>query len=247
MNGEPQPDEPAFARAFRRLGPAGWLAVAATFLPLLGTVTLLTSLTRLAPWLESHQTTGLAIYIAGFALLSGIAILPTHASAILGGWAFKFAEGFPAAMAGFLGGALIGYSIARRASGDRAVKLIEENPKWRAVYDALLGSGFWKTMLIVALLRLPPNSPFALTNLVLAATRVPLFAFIVGTLIGMMPRISLVVYLASHASELDFSLGKSWGMLAGGIVVLLIVFAIIGHIAKRAIDRLGGAAPRAQP
>lgn len=234
--------ESRVSAVFRRLGPTGWLAVASALLPVLGTVTLITLLSDLAPWLASHQEVGVAIYIAGFALLSGVAILPTHASAILGGWAFKFAQGFPAAMAGFVGGAIIGYAIARTASGDRALRLIRENPKWHAVHAALLASGFWKTLLIVALLRLPPNSPFALTNLVLAATGVPLTIFLLGTFVGMMPRIALVVYLASHASQLDFSLGKSWGMLFGGIAVLLVVFAIISHIARRAIDRVSVAA-----
>lgn len=226
------------AETFRRLGPAGWLAVAATTMPLLGLVSIVVFLDDLAPWLAAQEMRGVAIYIAGFTILSGIAILPTHASAIVGGWAFKFSIGFPAAMVGFFGGALVGFAIARYFSGDRALRVIDEHPKWRAVYAALLGSGFWRTLFIITLLRLPPNSPFALTNMVLAATRVPLLAYLIGTILGMMPRIALIVYLAAHASKLDFSVGKSWWIMGGGIVTLLIVFGIIGLIARRAIERV---------
>jgi uncharacterized membrane protein YdjX (TVP38/TMEM64 family) len=223
---------------FRRLGSVGPLAIAASVFPLIGFVTVLSQLNNLAPWLKSHAETGVAIYIALFIVLAGIALLPTHAAAILGGWAFGFSEGYPAAMAGFLGGALVGYGIARPAAGRRVVDLIDEHPKWKAVYVALLGSGFWKTLGIVALLRLPPNSPFAITNLVLAATRVALIPYALGTLIGMAPRIGLVVWLSSHASQLDLGIGKDRWILVGGAVIAILVLAIIGTIAKRAVARV---------
>ncbi len=82
-----------------------------------------------------------------------------------------------AAMAGFAGGAIIGYVIARRASGDRAAMLLRDHPKWQAVRDALVrdheSRSFLKTVSMIALFRMPPNSPFALTNLEMASVKVP--------------------------------------------------------------------------
>lgn len=225
-------------KTIKRLGAVGPLALAATLLPLIGLATVLWQLNTAADWLRSHAEWGIWIYIGGFAVLAGIALLPTHAAAILGGWTFGFGGGYPATLAGFLGGAIIGYLIARQAAGERVVRLVNENKKWRAVYDALLNSSFMRTLLIVALIRLPPNSPFAISNLVLAATRVPWLPFMLGTLIGMAPRIALVVWMSSHAATLDLSIGKNKWYIAGGIVLTLIVLGIIGTIAKHAIDRV---------
>ncbi|MBI5864916.1 MAG: TVP38/TMEM64 family protein [Planctomycetes bacterium] len=229
------------AALYQRLGAVGPLAIAASTLPLVGLIAIISQLNAVAPWLKSHDSLGVAMYVGGFALLAGVAILPTHAAAILGGWAFGFAIGYPAALAGFLGGALLGYSIARPAAGTRVTALISEHPKWKAVYDALLGSGVLKSLLIVALLRLPPNSPFAITNLVFAATRVPLIPFAVGTLLGMAPRIGLIVWAAHQASALDLKAGPGRWTLAIGIAVTLAVLAIVGSLAKRAIDRVTAA------
>ena len=245
----PQPDQAAAApeitmtgvwAILRRLGPTGPLAIIASTLPAIGGFLLLGTLNLAGPWLRSHDEVGVAIYIAGFAILAGLALLPTYAQAILGGWAFGFAIGFPAALLGFGGAALLGYIIARQASGQRVIDLINEKPKWKAVYDALAGSGFWKTLGIVTLLRVPPTSPFALTNLVMAATRVHPLAYMLGTLIGMAPRTGLAVYWAARAAELDLGQGKNIWFMIIGIVLAIIVLAIIGQIANNAIARVTG-------
>lgn len=222
----------------RRLGPAGPLALVSATLPMLGGFALLATLNPVGEWLKGHETTGWFLYIAGFALLAGLAVLPTYAQAVLGGWAFGVAAGFPAALLGFVGGALLGYAVARWASGNRVVELIEEHPRWRAVYDALLRSGSAKTLVIVTLLRLPPNSPFAMTNLVLSATRVPLGIYLLATAIGMAPRTAVAVYIASTLKALSFDeLQRPW-LLVAGIVVTVAVLLVIGTIANRALARV---------
>ncbi len=230
---------------WRRLGPAGPLAVLAAGLPLLGEIALIGCLAWLAPWLRAHSEIGLPVYVLVFAVTSGLAILPTHAQSAVGGWVFHFARGAPAAVAGVMGGAMIGYLIARRASGGRVVSLIEEHPKWRAVYEALLGGGFWKTLLIVTLVRLPPSSPFAITNLVLASTRVPPLAYALGSLLGLAPRTAAVVFIAAGVQTLNFrELGSSW-MTIVGIVTAVVAVLVIGAIANRAVTRVTTARPAA--
>lgn len=233
--------EPAdLAAIFRRLGPAGPLAAIAAIMPAIGGFLLLGFINRLGPWLQSHGEAGVAIYVAGFAILSGFALLPTYALAILGGWAFGFAVGFPAAMAGFLGGALIAYVIARRAAGDRVVRLIDEHPKWKAVYEALVTGNYWRTLLIVTLLRLPPNSPFAMTNLVLTATRVPLSIYVIATSVGMAPRTGLAVFLAARLENLSDDTPGRWPMIIVSIVLTIVIFVVIGHFANKAIAQVTG-------
>ena len=223
---------------FRRLGPAGPLAVIAATLPAVGGIVLAWKREPIGQWIESLGTTGVWVYVVGFAVLAGLAILPTWAQALLGGQAFGFGLGSCAAVAGFAGASMIGYVVARRASGDRVVSLIEEKPKWRAVHRALLGSGPAKTFLIVTLLRVPPNSPFAITNLVLAATRVPAAIYLLATVVGMSPRTIATVYIGSTLVNYgDKSPSQKWFTI-GGIIGIVIVASIIGTIAKRAVEKV---------
>jgi len=226
---------------FRRLGPAGPLAIISSTLPAIGGFTLLFLLNLLGPWLKEHGATGVLIYVLCYAGLSGAALLPTYAQAALGGWAFGFAIGFPAALGGVLGGAMLGYALGRWAAGDRVVGLIEEHRRWKAVHAELVGSGFWRTLLIVTLVRLPPSSPFAITNLVLSATRVRPLAYGLGTLLGLAPRTGAAVFIAAGVKELTFDqAGNKW-MWIIGIALTLIVVLIIGQMAARAVARLGTA------
>jgi uncharacterized membrane protein YdjX (TVP38/TMEM64 family) len=230
---------------FRRLGPAGVLALITLTLPPLGSIVLLYYINEVGEWFRSHQQWGPAIYVLAFWVLVGLALLPTYASAIVGAWAFGFTTGCTAALIGFSGAALIGYLISSLASGDRVVKLIEEKPKWRIVYDALLRSSKWKAFLIVFLLRVPPNSPFAATNLLLASTRVPLGIFLLATLLGMTPRTAAVALAASRMSELSLSVPEHRWTIALGIVLTILVLVVIGMIGKHALDRVtNGSIPR---
>lgn len=263
-----------FASVATRLGPAGPLAVAWAVLPALGGFALLYKAETVGSWLRGHGSEGVVIYAALFMVLSGFALLPTYASAILGGWAFGFAQGFPAALVGFGGGSVIGYFVARTAAKNRVVKLIEEHEKWRVVRDALIGGsdagrrgavhgggsgggaalageppvaqaghGFWKMLGVVALLRLPPNSPFAITNLVMASVGVRFVPFVLGTLIGMAPRTAAAVYIATTLHGLTKAEIKhstpAW-MMAVGIGVMLVVLGILGAIAQRALKKVAG-------
>lgn len=227
----------------QRLGPAGPLAVAAAVLPAIGGFLLLGFMGSVADWLHSHAEWGVFVYLVGFALLSGLALLPTWSQAILGGFAFGFASGFPAALGGFLGGSLLGYFIARRAAGDRVVGLIQEQPRWAVVYDALLGSGAARSLLIVTLLRLPPNSPFAMTNLVMAATRVPLAVYAVGTILGLAPRTGIAVLAGQSMQVFNPREAMSWVWIVAGVALMLVALGVIGAIANRALARVarGGA------
>ncbi len=213
--------------------------IAAT-LPPLGGFLLLGFAGTIAPWLRAQPVAGPLVYAALFALLAGFALLPTYAQSLLGGFAFGLAVGLPAALAGFLGGALIAYLVASRASGDRVTALINENPRWRAVYDALIGRGFWRTLGIVILLRVPPNSPFALTNLLMATTRVPLGPYAIGTLLGMAPRTAIAVFLGSGLSEWSEAGRRERWWFVAGLALTVAVVVVLAALANRALRRFTG-------
>lgn len=234
----------------RRLGLAGPLAMGALVLPPLGSIVLFMTMGTTGPWLRSHEGIGLVMYIVAFAILAGLALLPTYAQSALGGFAFGITLGIPAALLGFAGGAIIGYTIAGRAAGDRVDRLIDEKPKWRAVRDALLDRrrGWLGTTGMVALLRLPPNSPFALMNLVMASVKVPRSCFLVGTLVGMLPRSSLAVVIGAGVEKLtkeSLDAAVPWWVWWASIGLTVAIVAVIGYIANRAIERITRAQSRA--
>lgn len=233
----------------RSLGPAGILAAGALVLPPLGSIVLFATFNITAPWLRDHAELGVLIYVAAFAGLAGLALLPTYAQSALGGFAFGVTLGIPAALCGFVGGAFIGYTIARRCSGDHLERTLANKPKWRAVRDAITGRsvqsgrlGFMRALGMVILLRLPPNSPFAFMNIVLASSRVPRGAFLLGTAVGMLPRTALAVIIGAGINE-TFNkealerAAPPWAFVVA-IVVSLAIFAIVGTIANKAIERV---------
>ena len=237
MSGPPTPETGEVARTVRRLGLTGVLAVISATLPAVGFAVLAFSFNIVGPWLRDQEMLGRALYVLVFALTAGLAVLPTHIQAALGGWAFGFAAGFPLAMAGVLGSALLGYELARWASGDRVVRLIDEKPKWRAVYEALLCGSPWRVLLIVTLIR-TALTPFALTNLVFAATRVRRWAVVLGTLVGMAPRTGAAVFMAVGLREVTAESASQrwvWGL---GLAATVAAVVVIGQLANRAVVRV---------
>ncbi len=228
-----------FGAIFRRLGPVGPMAIICSTVPIVAFVTTPVWINPARRWLLDFDAWGIPLYLLVFAILSGTAIIPARLQSILAGWTFGFALGLPAAVAAFLGGAAVGYVIARRASGDRVTALVSEHPKWKAVHQALVVGGFWKTLGIVALLRFPPNSPFALTNVVMAAARVAPLPYFAGTLLGMTPRTAVVVLAAARLTEFE-KLDKPWWLLAGGIAITIVALVILAVIGNRAIARITG-------
>lgn len=235
--------------AIRRLGIAAWLGLAWFLLPAIGGLTLLfVFIGPASVWLRGHGDMGPFIYTGVFTVSAGIGILPTFAQAFVGGWAFGFIPGTLAALAGFVGASVVGRVIAKTLVRGKVTAEIERHDKARAVRDALVGSGPLKTLGIVTLVRIPPNSPFSLTNGVLATTGVPLWIYIVGTAVGMLPRTAAVVWLgAEFALTFDEELTRGslkearpgwWLPVAVGLMV--VVFVVLYQIGKRAIDRVTG-------
>ena len=233
---------------FRELGPAGLLGLAWVIVPMVAGLTLLGYLGTVAQWLDSLGTWGFVIYMLVFALTSGFGLLPTFAQAFLGGWVFGLALGIPAALVGFTGGAVIGYAIARVVSRDRVKALIARHAKARTIRDALIGRGFARTFGLVTLLRVPPNSPFALTNLLLSSCRIPLTIYIPSVILGMSPRTAIIVGFGAAASaqaaatgstDIQSFLANSSNsyVLFGGLAVVIVLMILITRISNKALEQ----------
>ncbi|MDP7029496.1 MAG: VTT domain-containing protein [Phycisphaerales bacterium] len=231
----------------RSLGPAGLLAVFWVVCPAALGFVLIANLATATAWLDSVGPAAPLLFAAFFAVTSGLGLLPTYAQAVVAGWVFGAGIGLVSTLGGFVGGAVIGWAVARLVSSSRVEQAIDRHPKAKVITQALVGRGFWPTLGIVTLIRIPPNSPFALTNLAVAACGVSLPVQTIGTAVGMTPRSAVIVFMsaaaaASGAEDLQSFIADGPGawVLVGGIVAMLIVLGIIASIAQRALARVAG-------
>ncbi len=222
----------------RRLGAAGPVAIVLSFWPPLGGFILLAFLTALGPWLRAHGGTGMLIYflVAGF--LMGVSFVPTYSCAIIAGWAFGFAVGMPLAMVTITASSFVAYVIGRWICRDRVIQVIRERPRWNAIHRSLLGDNALETIFVVTLLRIPPAAPFALANFVLAAARVPIVAYTIGTFIGVGPRTALATFAAAQLEQLRFKDVSDRWMVIAGIVATVLVCVILGVLSNRALRQI---------
>ncbi|HQY88260.1 MAG TPA: VTT domain-containing protein [Tepidisphaeraceae bacterium] len=222
----------------KRLGPLAPLAILTLAGPPISSILIFASAdTLLAPWLKANMPMSVFVFMLLSVSLGGIGILSTYMQALLAGYSFGLAYGFSAVGTGVFGAAIIGYVIGRAISGERLTMLLDERPKMRAISRALLSSSPTRTLVLVMLLRLMPNAPFAMSNLLLASLRVRLSTYLFGTVIGLLPRIAAATYVGSILSEWRRQPVSIWQVGLGIACAITLVF-IIQSVAKKAVARM---------
>lgn len=246
-----QPPSEEKPRRDARLIASGVLGVLWSSLPPLAGIYIFYDLEKIAAFLKNDLQHGFWAYVAVFAISAGLGFLPTYSQAFLGGWVFGMQWGLLGAIMGFTGGAGIGYLFSRFVTGDSVDRWINRHPKGRVIRDALTRGSIGRTMLVATLLRVPPTSPFAMTNYALSATKVPFWIVMLTTPVGMLPRTAIVCILAASAVEAgatnlkDVFKDNPWWMIAVTIVSSVLVILIIGQIAQKALERLSPVEPSA--
>lgn len=213
------------------------VAAVATALPIIGSSVTLIVGPMLAGWLRDNGVYGACWFVVVFVVMGAFAVTPTYTSSVIAGWAFGFRLGITCVITGAVGGALLCFYLARKLGRSRIEPLFAEHPRWDIVRKALIQENARKALGMVFLLRLSPALPFGTTNVLLATTGVNVIPFIVGTTLGLLPRLSLVTFAAARAEQLDFNASESWWILAGGICATLACIAIMGLIGKHALER----------
>lgn len=239
----PPSNDESLGEIIKRLGPAAWLGIAWTIMPFVAGVTLLFNMrpaqklligTEEEPGLPLMQ--GVMVYVAIFIVTAGLGLLPTVSQAILAGFAFGIAWGFPAAMLGFTGASIIGYFVARFVARDRIESEIHKHKKVEIIRDAFIRHGFMRALCILTLLRVPPNSPFALTNYAMSVSGVKFIPFMIATIVGMAPRTFAAVWIGAQAESWDEVHKPKW-LIIGGIVLAVLILVGLGKLANKAIDQ----------
>lgn len=222
----------------RDLGRLTPIALITTFLPMAGSSVLLAVGYPLGNWLRANWEPGSIIFLLGVVFFCGLALLPTNLIGILGGWAFGFWLGLLLLILGVVGSATISFLINRRLAGETLTALTGRSARANAIHKALTEEGFGKTTLVITLVRTSVVMPFAFSNFFLAAVRVPISSYVLGTIIGMLPRSGAMVFLGAGLSELSFENFDDFWFLAAGLPATLILMIVIGIFSRRALDRL---------
>lgn len=211
----------------------------AVVLPGLGVLGLAEPLGEVAEGLRQRAGWTLPVFIVAAAVLTGLAVLPTHAVSLAAGFVYGIGGGLLGAMGGVLGGSLVGYAVTGRLSSDRLRAWVDGRPRGRALAAALIDARGWRAVMAVALLRLPPQVPFALANVLGAMLAVRVWPFVLGTGLGMLPRVALVVWVGGELGSWDAGAAPPASLwLALGAAVVGLVG--LGALSWRVLRRAGG-------
>jgi pyruvate/2-oxoglutarate dehydrogenase complex dihydrolipoamide dehydrogenase (E3) component/uncharacterized membrane protein YdjX (TVP38/TMEM64 family) len=130
-------------------------------------------------------------------ILATVLLIPGSAITIGAGTLFGLKIGFPVVVLGANLGALGSFLLARTFLRDRVVAWAATKPKFRSLDQAMGSQGFK----MVLLTRLSPVFPFVLLNYFLGLTAVRLGAYVLASLIGMLPATFLFVYIGAAARD----------------------------------------------
>ena len=173
------------------------MVILSALLPILAS----TAITVLLLYFESelllwNNWQWLFLYLA-VSILMGFALMPTTLMAFLTGYFLGF-EGIPVMIISYLIAAYIGYQLGLFLEGKKIHKNLLEKPKIKRFLSSLKEKS-WKLIILV---RLSPVLPFSVMNLVLSAIRFPIKIFLIGSLLGMLPRTIFAIYIGTKAQTL---------------------------------------------
>ncbi|WDE95422.1 VTT domain-containing protein [Lentisphaera profundi] len=219
------------------LGNFGPLLAFSVVGPGLGAIALTTSADHWLEALRSQPYSLLIFFLCGVSL-TGVSLIPTHAVSLVAGILFGAIVGPAYAILTITSASIVSYSLFSRFLDDQLLSLLEKKPKAYLIYNELLKSTGLKTLSMVILIRLSPVMPFAGTNVLLAAGKVRKREYILGSAIGLAPRVILVTIAGSNLSSLDLGQGADRSVFILGITATLVSLAIIGKVSRQALKKM---------
>ncbi len=228
----------AVYRSIRELDRMAILGAATAVVPIVNSTMLLVFAATAGNWLRANWEIGTVIYVLFAWLVCGFALLPTNVIGTLCGWAFGFPLGIGLHMLAIVGAALVSSYVLSPLVGDNLQKFLARHEKAEILHETLLDKSFKRTTLVITLLRLSPAMPFALTNLLMMAARVPLSSFLIGTFVGMLPRSAAVVFFGAGLSELNFNEPFNVWTFVFGFVATLLSVIVISYFSKQALAKM---------
>lgn len=185
-------------------------------------------------WVSTNPVPGAAVYI-GLTVVAVVALTPGWIPMMLGGLLFGLGPGLLFGIVGMTVGATAALLAGRTLARGWVEKRIAGNEQMLALDDALDSQAFT----IVALTRIALVIPFNMLNYAYGLTRVKTSVYATATAVGMLPVVTLYVYLGTLArdigqilrGEADAGPGAWW--LTG---IALLAIAMVVFIVRRAVN-----------
>jgi len=191
-------------------------------------------------WLQQMPTWISALTMILLYMVSLAFFCPGTPFNLASGFLFGFALGATVAIIGCISGAILAFVLGRTIARDWVKTKVENNSKFRVIDWAIQKNGLY----IVTLTRLSPLFPFPLLNYMFGATRIKVWQYVVGTLVGIAPGTIAYSYLGtlmrdladiwSEGGETEDSHKILWWIF--GIIVTLVSTVVISLITHRAIS-----------
>jgi uncharacterized membrane protein YdjX (TVP38/TMEM64 family) len=173
-----------------------------------------------------------AAYVLIYVVFTVFLLAPMVLS-LLSGSLFGWQLGVLLSLLGANIGALASFLLARTVMRQRVEEWAKSHPRFNAIDQAFVNNG----LKLVMLLRLGPLPPFVLTNYFLGLTRIPLWKYILGTLLGMPPITCIVVYVGSLPAEAAAEWDSNrWMIQLAGAIAAVAAGALITVYARRAMN-----------
>jgi uncharacterized membrane protein YdjX (TVP38/TMEM64 family) len=222
-------------------GIGRWAAVVAGVAVLVLAVTQLpldTWLLWLVERIRGMGLPGAVLYVLVY-VVSTVLMMPASVLTMGAGFAYGPVYGLLLTVVASNLSALACFLLGRTVLRERVVRRITGHPKFIAVDTAVASRGFK----VVLLLRLSPVLPFSVLNYSLSCTRVRLRDYQLATFLGLMPPLSLYVYLGSLVTSVaQLSQGGPpdagpYGQLLfwGGLGATVLVTVYLTRLARRAL------------
>jgi uncharacterized membrane protein YdjX (TVP38/TMEM64 family) len=200
------------------------------------------ALPRFAAWVESLGAWGPLVFVVGYAA-AVVAFVPGSLLTLAAGAIFGVVWGVVWVFIAAVLGSSAGFLVARYLARDAVARRLAAHPRFAAI-DRAVGREGRK---IVFLLRLSPLFPFTLLNYALGLTTVRFADYVLAS-VGMIPGTILYVYYGKLAGDVAALAGGAavargpgyWVVLALGLVASIVVAALVGRMAKRALGEAVG-------
>ncbi|BAM05339.1 VTT domain-containing protein [Phycisphaera mikurensis] len=168
----------------------------------------------------------------------GLALVPTHLLSLVCGWSLGVPAGAAVAVGGTTVAALVGHAAGRKLAGPAPLAWVERHRRGAAVCAAIAAAPAGRAALLVGLLRLSPVVPFAVTNTLAAVFGVRRGPLLLGTLVGLAPRVAAVVVLGAGLERLAWASPEAPWLVAAGVAATALSVLGLGWATRGALQRL---------
>jgi uncharacterized membrane protein YdjX (TVP38/TMEM64 family) len=220
----------------RRAGLVVIFAILATslyYLPLASWIT------ALVAWGQQHPVAGPVAYIF-FVIVATVLFLPGSVAMMIGGFLFGFLPGFVFAIVAVPLGAQAAFEFGRWVARPWVQQKVAAHARMQAIEAALREEAF----IIVVLTRLSLIIPFNLLNYAYGASSVKASVHLIATAVGMLPAITLFIYLGTLARDLGQILSGEaapselgYWIVGAGVIAIVAATWVIHRTATRALEK----------